>query len=308
MNTWGLQNIPDQNGKLAIVTGGNSGIGWETAKALAKAGAHVIIAARSEQRGQETVRAIKEVVPKALVEAGVLNLASLASIAAFAHMLRERGQAIDLLINNAGVMAIPERRLTSDGFEMHFGTNHLGHFALTGHLFPLLLKSPAPRVVTVSAVIARGRSTRLDLSDLQWDHHYTPMGAYARSKLANVLFAVELNRRAQGHGLVSVVVHPGTSFTNLQQHAVPAFLGPLVRPLFNGLLGQSAEQGALPSLYAATALEVSGGTFVGPTGSHELRGAPGIVRLPKQAFDINLAQALWEVSEHLTQVHFPLPT
>ena len=305
MNAWSLQTMPDQRGKLAIVTGGNSGIGWETAKELTRAGAHVIIAARDKQRGQEAAQAIKEGMPNALVEAKVLDLASLTSIATFAQALRERGQAVDLLFNNAGVMAIPERRLTSDGFEMHFGTNHLGHFALTGQLVPLLLQSAAPRVITISAMIARWRSTHLDLSDVQWDHHYTPMGAYARSKLANVLFAVELDRRARGARLLSVAVHPGTSFTNLQQYAAPAFLGPLLRPLFNGLVGQKASAAALPSLYAATASEVVGGAFFGPTGRGETRGAPGKVSLPEQARDVKLAQALWELSERLTQVHFP---
>lgn len=309
MTTWSREEMPDQSGKLTIVTGGNSSIGFETAKALANAREQVIVAARSEQRGQEAVRAIKEASPTAKVEVGVLDLANLASIAMFAQRLRERGQPIDLLINNAGVMAIPQRRLTRDGFEMHFGTNHLGHFALTGHLFPLLLQSRAPRVVTVSAVIARWRSTRLDLADLQSEQHYRRMGAYASSKLANVLFAIELDRRARGTGLISVAVHPGASFTNLQQHAVPPFLRPVVRPLHNGLLGLPAAQCALPSLYAATASEVSGGTFFGPTGRYAARGTPGAPRkerLPERALDENLARALWEVSERLTQVHFSL--
>src|SRR5262249_43968360 len=162
----------------------------------------------------------------------------------------ERGQSIDLLLNNAGVMAIPERLLTRDGFEMHMGTNHLGHFALTGRLLPLLLQSTAPRVVTVSAEIARWPSTQLDLTDLQSERNYTPLGAYARSKLANLLFMVELDRRARHLGLISVAAHPGTSFTNLQQHATPFWLRPLVRPLFHRVVGQSAAHSALPSLYA----------------------------------------------------------
>ena len=305
MSTWSLQNMSAQTGKLAIVTGGNSGIGWETAKALAGAGAHVIIAARDRQRGEQAALAIKQVEPHVQIEAAELDLASLASIAEFARILRERGKAVDLLINNAGVMAIPERRLTGDGFEMHFGTNHLGHFALTGQLLPLLLQSPAPRVVTVSAEIARWRSTNLDFSDLQWEHNYTPMGAYGRSKLANILFAIELNRRAQGTSLLSVAVHPGTSFTNLQQHSLPTFLNPLIRPLFNSLLGQSAAAAAQPTLYAATAPNIIGGTFFGPTGWRELRGAPGQVVLPEQAEDAGLARELWEVSERLVGVRFP---
>jgi NAD(P)-dependent dehydrogenase (short-subunit alcohol dehydrogenase family) len=306
MARWTTQDMPDQTGKLAIVTGGNSGVGFETAKALANAGAQVIVAARTEQKGQEAVQEIKATSPTANVEVEVLDLANLASIAAFAQRMYERRQPIDLLINNAGVMAIPERRLTSDGFEMQFGTNHLGHFALTGQLLPLLVQSNAPRVVTVSAMIAR--QAEMDLTDLQSEHHYTPWSAYSRSKLANILFAVELDRRARGIGLTSVAVHPGTSFTNLQQHSVPPFLQPVVRPLFNALLGQSAAQCALPSLYAATASDASGGTFFGPTGRREARGAPGKVRLPERALDGNVAQALWEVSEQLTQIHFQFPS
>lgn len=308
MSTWTTQDIPDQTGRHAIVTGGNSGIGFETAKALTRAGARVIVAARDADKGQEAIQRINAAVPTAQVEAAALDLASLASITAFAEQLRERGQPIDLLINNAGVMAIPERRLTRDGFEVHMGTNHLGHFALTGQLLPLLLQSSAPRVVTVSAVIARWDSTRLDIADLQSERNYTPMGAYARSKLANLLFMVELDRRARHLSLTSVAVHPGTSFTNLQRHSGPSWLGPLVRPLFNRVLGQSAAQSALPSLYAATATGVSGSAFVGPTGFRELRGAPGLVALPPRALDEQVARALWEMSEQLTHVHFTFPT
>lgn len=204
-------------------------------------------------------------------------------------------------------MAIPDRRLTSDGFEMHMGTNHLGHFALTGRLLPLLLRSPAPRVVTVSAKIAGWSSTKLDLSDLQSERSYIPLRAYASSKLANLLFMVELDRRSRHSGLISVAVHPGTSFTNLQQYSVPSWLRPLVRPIFNTFVGQSTTGSALPSLFAATDSSVVSGSFIGPTGFRELHGPPGLVRLPSNALDEKMTRSLWDTSEDLTHVHFAFP-
>src|SRR5215472_15768597 len=290
----------DLAGRVAVVTGGNSGIGFETARALARSGAHVILAGRARTSLDAAVTTLRSEQPGASVVPGVLDLADLDSVHSFSESVRRTHPAIHLLINNAGVMAIPERRLTRDGFELTFGTNHLGHFALTGLLLPALIGARAARVVTVSAVVAR--RGQLHWENLDWHEGYAPMKAYASSKLANVAFAVELSRRAQGL-LTSVAVHPGTALTGLQQHSsrVARALAALI---LEPLVGHSAAEAAGPTLFAATNTTVTTGSFYAPTGRFELRGKPGPVALPAAASDSQLRERLWNVSEDLTGIHY----
>ena len=291
---WTANDIPTQHGRRAVVTGANSGIGFHTALELARAGADVILAVRDAERGRAAAAAIVAEVPAAAprVAAWSLDLADLVSIRAFAVRLAERGGVLDLLVNNAGIMALPKRETTLDGFEKQFGTNHLGHFALTGLVLPLLQASAAPRVVTVSSSISN--FARVDLDNLQSDRRYTPMGAYAQSKLANLLFMLELERRALGP--LSAAAHPGATITNLQKYAFSR----LVK-----LMGQPAAQGALPTLFAATAPDAAGGAYYGPKDRFGMVGPPKLTRMPRRAFDAELAGALWERSEQLTGVRYP---
>ncbi|MET7335490.1 oxidoreductase [Nonomuraea sp. NPDC005650] len=283
MSDWTPDSIPDLTGKTAIVTGANSGIGRPTALELARHGARVVVAARSPEKGEATVGEILRAVPGAQVEYGRLDLADLASIRRFAEGVDQ----VDLLVNNAGIGLIP-RRETKDGFEMQFGTNHLGHFALTGLLLPLLLAAPAARVVNVSS--DAHSVGRIDFDDLALERGYNRLGAYGRSKLANLLFTLELQQRAEraGVNLIGVATHPGTTATNFVK------LGPL-QPLL-GLFFKSAEAGAVSSLYAATSPDVRGGEFIGPT----------LKRLTpsKRARSEADARRLWDVSTELTGVRF----
>jgi NAD(P)-dependent dehydrogenase (short-subunit alcohol dehydrogenase family) len=275
--------MPDLTGRTAVVTGANSGIGLPTALELARHGAHVVVAARDPDKGAEAVRLILREAPDARVEFGRLDLADLASVRRFAAGVSE----LDLLVNNAGVALISRQR-TRDGFEMQLGTNHLGHFALTGLLLPLLAARPGARVVTVSSdAHAAGR---IDFDDLGLERGYGRMSAYGRSKLANLLFALELQRRAERAGvdLKSIAVHPGTTATNIVK------LGPL-QPLVRLLL-RSAAAGAVPSLYAATSPDVRGGEYVGPKAK--------LLRPSEKARSQELAARLWEVSMELTGVRF----
>ncbi|AMM18904.1 hypothetical protein AX769_00555 [Frondihabitans sp. PAMC 28766] len=301
MNTFDAHHLPTQAGKTAVVTGANSGIGFETAKALARAGAHVILGGRNLAKVEEARRALQSEVPSASTSTVALDLADLASVHSAASAILAEHGSLDLLVNNAGVMAVPERRLTTDGFELTFGTNHLGHFALTGLLLPALLAAPSARIVQVSAQVARRRG--IDLDDPESEQSYSPMGAYAKSKLANVLFVEELARRGADPRLTPVAVHPGTSMTGLQRHGSRAMQA-IAGLLLERLVGQSTEQAALPSLFAATQPGVAPGAFVAPTGRAELRGAPGFVRLPPAADDRAAAAALWAYSEARTGVRF----
>ncbi|MFF2524765.1 oxidoreductase [Streptomyces liangshanensis] len=305
MSEWSPQNLPRQEGRLAVVTGANSGIGEVTAAELARAGAEVVLAGRSADKVRAAAARLTGAVPGATVRAEVLDLADLSSVAAFAGRLLESGRPLDLLVNNAGVMAIPERRTTKDGFELTFGTNHLGHFALTGRLLPLLLKAPAPRVVTVSAVIAGARAFTGDLQDPQSVKRYRPMGSYARSKLANILFAQELQRRADAAGvpLTSVVVHPGSAFTGLQQHG-SGLTRRLSKLALGRVVGSSTEEAALPSLYAATAPDVTPGGYYEPGGRRGAPEAPQPAKPPSASSDIQLATTLWTDSEEQTRVFY----
>jgi NAD(P)-dependent dehydrogenase (short-subunit alcohol dehydrogenase family) len=291
--------LGDLRGRVAIVTGANSGIGFETALALAGAGAHVILAGRSQPTLDRAVATLRSRHPQASAATAILDLADLSSVRAFADTVRRSHPALHLLINNAGVMAIPERRLTVDGFELTFGTNHLGHFALTGLLLPQLTVGKA-RVVTVSALVARRGQIQFD--NLDWHSGYAPMKAYAASKLANVAFAVELAKRGQGV-VTSVAVHPGTALTGLQQHS-SRLAQAVAKRILEPLIGHSPIEAARPTLYAATSVAVTNGGFYGPTGRFELRGRPGPVTLPKNATDSSFRSRLWIVSEDLTNVHY----
>jgi len=298
--------MPALDGRTAIVTGANSGIGYETALALAGHGAAVTMLVRDPSRGRAALERLHAAVPGARVTLAVADLADLSSVHAFADGWLAGGAPIDLLVNNAGVMAIP-RELTVDGYERQFATNHLGHFALTGRLLPVLLRRPGPRVVTVSSAVAQ--AGRIDLDDLQGERRYWRWGAYAQSKLANLLFAFERDRRAgaAGTGLVSAAAHPGFAATNLQA-ASPRHQGHRWRAAavtFGArLAGQPAAGGALPLLYAASAPDVHGGDYVGPDGPTSMRGHPTLVAPPRRALDAELAAALWTASERLTGVTY----
>jgi NAD(P)-dependent dehydrogenase (short-subunit alcohol dehydrogenase family) len=298
---WTAEDIPDQHGRIAVVTGGNSGLGRIVARELARRGARVFIASRDNAKSAEAARAIRAALPTSTVEAAQLDLADLHSVRTFADGIRAGNGHIDLLINNAGVMAAPYRR-TADGFELQLGTNHLGHFALTGLLLPLLSR-PNARVVTVSSNNHKGGRMRFD--DLQGEHHYSRWGAYAQSKLANLLFAFELDRRLRtaGRPLISVAAHPGYSATNLQLSGPPLYERLGMR-LSNRLFAQSAEMGALPLLYAATAPGLAGGSYVGPDGREEMRGHPVLVQASGRAHDKEAARRLWDISEQLTGVKY----
>jgi NAD(P)-dependent dehydrogenase (short-subunit alcohol dehydrogenase family) len=306
MAPWTVADIPDLSGRTAVVTGANSGLGFESALALAGAGASVVLACRDPAKGADALERIRRAELDAEVALVPLDLADLASVAAFADAYRAGHGGLDILLNNAGVMAIP-RRETADGFEMQFGTNHLGHFALTGLLFEALAARPGARVVTVSSQAALMGRLRFD--DLQGTRRYGRWTAYAQAKLANQLFTLELDRRATRHGidLVSVAAHPGYAATNLQSVG-PQMSGSGVTErlsaLGNRVLAQSAADGALPSLFAATAPGVAGGQYFGPDGRFGTRGHPKAVTFVRAARDPDAARRLWAVSEELTGVRF----
>lgn len=289
--------MPDQDGRMAIVTGANSGIGYETARALAHAGARVFMACRSEQKGKVAAQQILVEKPRGNVEVMILDLADLASVRSFADAFRGRYKRLDLLINNAGVMRPPQRQETADGFELQFGTNHLGHFALTGLLLDRIMGSAGSRVVVVSSLTHR--AGRIHFDDLQSKRSYNAAAAYSQSKLANLLFAYELQRRLQvtGSGTIVAAAHPGWAGTNLQRNYA------LIRWL-NPLLAQPPERGARPTLYAATAEDVEGGDYVGPSGLMELGGGPTKVHSNNRSHNLKVAERLWTVSEELTGVEY----
>jgi NAD(P)-dependent dehydrogenase (short-subunit alcohol dehydrogenase family) len=297
---WTAADIPDQSGRVAVVTGANSGLGLVTARELARAGARVVMACRNEATGRDAVRAVEVRAPGAEVELEQLDLASLDSVRAFAERVRERHPEIDLLINNAGVMA-PPRRETADGFELQFGTNHLGHFALTGRLLDTLEGREDARVVTLSSNVHKG--SRIAFDNLEGRRHYFRWSAYGQSKLANLMFALELDRRlrAAGSTIKSLAAHPGWSATNLQTSGPPKLDALLMAPL-NRFYAQDADLGALPTLYAATEPGLEGGLYIGPDGFAEMRGHPTRVSPGRAARDESVAPMLWEVSEEMTGV------
>jgi NAD(P)-dependent dehydrogenase (short-subunit alcohol dehydrogenase family) len=294
---WTADQIPDQTGHVAVVTGANSGLGLITARELARAGATVVVAAR-DGKANAALDAIAGAVPDAALEPRTLDLADLESVRSFAERVGAEHPRIDVLVNNAGVM-MPPRSTTADGFELQFGTNHLGHFALTG----LLLDSLSGRVVTLSSL--EHKPGRLNFDDLQSERSYSPRDAYQQSKFANAVFGLELDRRlrAAGPPVISVLAHPGYSATNLQLTGPTGAMRAFLR-VTNQLIAQSAEQGALPQLYAATADGVEGGSFIGPDGFREARGHPTVVQPVGRARDAEAGRRLWEVSEELTGVKY----
>jgi len=302
---WSTADVPDQSGRVAVVTGANTGLGYHTAEVLAQCGAHVVLAVRNLEKGNLALARIVAAHPHADVTLQELDLSSLDSVRAAATALRNAYPRIDLLINNAGVMWTP-KQLTADGFEMQFGTNHLGHFALTGLLLDNLLPVRGSRVVTVSSIGHRLRAA-IHFDDLQWEHGYDRIAAYGQSKLANLLFTYELQRRlaAREHPTTTALAaHPGGSNTELARN-IPAILKPAYA-LFGPLLFQNAAMGALPTLRAATDPNAEGGQYYGPDGLAEQRGHPKVVSSSKQSHDEDLQHRLWKVSEQLTGVTYPV--
>ena len=298
--------LPDLRGQVALVTGGNSGLGLETVRALAAAGAHVVLTARSQDKGRDAAREVGESVPDASLETLLLDLADLSSVGTAADAFAVRHDRLDVLVANAGVMMTPQRT-TADGFELQLGTNHLGHFALVGQLLPLILATPSSRVVTVSS--GMHHSGRIMLDDLMFERRpYTPEAAYAQSKLANLSYALELQRRLDmvGAETVSVAAHPGYSSTNLQvtgpgqQQGLRGTVVNLAMRV-GELVAQSAAAGARPQITAAAAPGVPGGTYLGPSGIGEVRGR-GVTRarISPRARDTATAVGLWEASQELT--------
>jgi NAD(P)-dependent dehydrogenase (short-subunit alcohol dehydrogenase family) len=300
---WTAADIPDQSGRLAVVTGANSGLGLAASRELARAGAEVVMACRNTEKGERAAAELRAGALAGEVRVAALDLADLSSVEQFAARLG--AERVDLLINNAGLMA-PPRRLTADGFESQFGTNHLGHFALTGRLLGRLLAAPEPRVVTVSSIAHR--TGRIRFSDLQGERRYISWLAYGQSKLANLMFCFELQRRATAAGttLRSLAAHPGYARTNLQ-FAAPPWYEQAVMAVTNVLVGQSAERGALPLLYAASSPDLPGGSFIGPDGFMEVRGYPRVLSAARHAYDEQVWRRLWEVSEELTGVRYEFP-
>ncbi len=304
MTRWSVSEIPPQDGKVALVTGANSGIGWHTALELARSGAEVILSARTEGKGRDSVERISRELPSAHVRFEILDLASLASVRRFASRIGDA--RVDILVNNAGVMAIPKREETEDGFEMQFGTNYLGPFALTGLLMPALGRSKSPRVTTVSSGAANQGLRRINFEDLQWHQSYGAWKAYCQSKLADLMFAIELGQRtaATGVNLLSDASHPGAAKTNLQtsgpRGSMMGRLMSLMRFTF-----QSAADGALPTLRAATEKDAPQGAFYGPGSRGGMAGPPIQIPIPAPAQDERARRRLWDVSEELTGVRWP---
>jgi NAD(P)-dependent dehydrogenase (short-subunit alcohol dehydrogenase family) len=302
---WTEADVPDQTGRVAIVTGSNTGLGYETARVLAARGAQVVLAVRDTEKGKAAAAKIIGLSPRADVKVQPLDVASLQSVRTAAEEIKAAYPRIDLLINNAGVMYVPTRQPTKDGFEMQFGTNHLGPFALTGLLLDHLLPVPGSRVVMVASVAHRIRAA-IHFDDLQWERSYDRVAAYGQSKLANLLFTYELQRRlaAKNEPTIALAAHPGFSNTELLRH-LPGWIMPaynLVAPLVTN----TAAMGALPTLLAATAPDVQGGQYYGPDGMGEVKGHPKLVNSTPQSHDEALQKRLWTISEELTGVTYPV--
>lgn len=310
MASFTIDDIPDLTGKRVIITGSNSGTGFETAKAMAAKGGSIVMAVRSQEKAAAAINKLKQQTPDADVCFEVLDLSRQASVADFAERMLIDGRPIDVLCNNAGVMALPRREVTADGFEMQLATNYLGHFALTGRLLPLL-KAGRARVVQLSSIAHRQGRIRLD--DLNHERDYKPWAVYAQSKLAMLMFGLELHRQsvANGWDLTSVAAHPGYARTGLIENG-PLVLSPIARaglryifrPLIEPLVSHSAADGALPILMAATDPIVRGGAYLGATQLNELKGPPGPAKAEPQALDTDVAARLWTVSEQMTGVTF----
>ncbi len=301
-STWTAADVPDQSGRVAVVTGANTGIGYEAAEVLAGKGARVVIAVRNLDKGREAVDRMSRKHPGAAVSVQELDLSSLDSIRAAAEQLGAAHPRIDLLINNAGVM-YPPKQVTRDGFELQFGTNHLGHFALTGLLLDRLLDVPGSRVVTVASIAHTIRAD-IHFDDLQWERSYNRVAAYGQSKLANLMFTYELQRRlaAAGAPTIAVAAHPGLSNTELMRHIPGSGL-----PGFSALVGlvtNSPAVGSLATLRAATDPAVAGGQYYGPSGFREMIGHPVLVESSAESHNVAVQQRLWTVSEELTGVSY----
>jgi NAD(P)-dependent dehydrogenase (short-subunit alcohol dehydrogenase family) len=294
---WTAKDISDLTDKIVIVTGANCGIGYEMARTLASKGARVVLACRNKDKGETAVQQVIQACPRAKTELIHLDLADLTSVRCFASVFTRRYDRLDILINNAGIMAIPIGK-TVDGFELQFGTNHLGHFALTGLLLDLLIHTYQARIVTVSS--GGHRFGQIDFDNLNGEKRYDPQRAYAQSKLANLLFTYELQRRFEALGVdtMAVAAHPGWTATNLSAHW-------RIIHMLNPFIAQKPEMGALPALYAATSPDVQGGDFYSPGGWQELRGYPRKVRSSDSSYDCAVAAKLWTVSEELTGIRYP---
>jgi NAD(P)-dependent dehydrogenase (short-subunit alcohol dehydrogenase family) len=312
-----VATVPDLSGRLAVVTGSNSGLGFGLARRLSAAGADVVMAIRNRAKGEAAIDEIRATVPNAKLTIKPLDLSSLAGVAALGEELNADGRPIDILVNNAGVMTPPQRDTTTDGFELQFGSNHLGHFALTAHLLPLLRAADQARVVSLSSLAAR--RGRIHFDDPQFEKSYTPMQAYGQSKLAVLMFARELDRRSKeaGWGIVSNAAHPGLTKTNLQisgpsrGRAKPSTMERLYTLSWRltPFLWQEIDEGILPALYAATSPQAEGGAFYGPHGIYEAAGG-GVTaaKVPARARDDADCRQLWELSERLTGVNYQNPS
>jgi NAD(P)-dependent dehydrogenase (short-subunit alcohol dehydrogenase family) len=305
MTGWTSADIPPQHGRIAVITGATGGLGYETALALAGAGAAVVLTGRNEAKGRRAIEEIRSQFPTARISYEDLDLAKLASVAAFVDRFNSAHSSLDLLINNAGVMSLPKRQETADGFEMQFGTNYLGHYALTARLLPLLRRGAHPRVVNLSSLAHR--SGAINFSDLQGTRSYSPWRTYCQSKLAMLMFAIELQRRsdAAGWGLMSNAAHPGYARTDLIPNGPGAkgFLSRISKAL-QPLMSHSAAEGALPTLFAATSPRAEPAGYYGPDWFYELKGPPVPAKIMPQAMDEATAARLWEVSAALTGVSF----
>jgi NAD(P)-dependent dehydrogenase (short-subunit alcohol dehydrogenase family) len=306
MTAWTTREIPDQSGKLALITGATGGLGLETALGLVEAGAEVVLAGRNAKKGRAAEALIRQRHAGAKVRFEAVDLASLASVADISNRLLASGRPIDILVNNAGVMAPPKRQTTADGFELQLGTNYLSHFALTARLLPLLTAAKA-RVVQLSSIAHRSGKIRFE--DINYEQGYQPFPVYSQSKLAMLMFALELDRRSKAHGwgLTSVAAHPGIARTDLVDNGPAAGGNPVVTTLMKtviGLMSHSAAAGALPILMAATLPGATGGQYFGPQGWKELKGSPGLGKIEPKALDVAVAAKLWAESERLTGVPF----
>jgi NAD(P)-dependent dehydrogenase (short-subunit alcohol dehydrogenase family) len=310
MSNGGDIQVPDLTGKVVVVTGANSGIGLGATKRFAAAGAEVVLAVRNPKKGTQAMEEICRENPRARLAMEPVDLASLDSVRRFTARMNESGRAVDILVNNAGVMMPPTRQTTRDGFELQFGANHLGHFALTAGLLPLLRQAGTSRVVTVSSGMSN--FGKINFDDLNWEKSYAPQGAYSQSKLANLLFAFELERRSEANGwvIVSNAAHPGATRTNLQTTGPNMGTGKEELGLGMRLshwipgLWQDIPQGSLPTVYAATSPEAKGGMYYGPDGWFEMTGMPKVANVPTRAKSEGDAKRLWEVSEEMTGVKF----
>ena len=300
---WTADNIPSQKGKIILITGANSGLGFEATKVLSKKGAQIIMTARNLHKGNKALEAIKKENPNAMLDVMLLDLADFDSIRNFSNEFHSKYSKLDVLINNAGVMNPPKREVTKQHFEVQFGTNHLGHFLLTGLLLDILKNTPNSRVSVQSSIVHKTESMKPDIyfDDLNFEKSYNREQAYAQSKLANLLFAYEFDRRLKANNINTIVTaaHPGYTKTNLQANS-----GFLMSVILNNILAQNVKIGTLPILRAATEENVMGGEYFGPTKMMELKGHPELVKSSDKSYNKDLAKKLWKVSEKLTNLKY----